>query len=145
MAMTMADRQAIREAFATALAAAIPDYQEVIGHTVQDFGGKTPVATVLSAGSDRPPMTMEGGRTTFFLSLNNWVLYSSEEDSWTEQDAEDKMDDLERQVAEFVHSNRRTTSWDYLAYDSRSIIRTIPIGGDMYLHEQFSIRVEVFG
>ena len=143
--MTMADRQVIREALATALLIAIPDYEEVIGHTTQDFGGKTPVATVLSAGSDRPPMTAVGGRSTFFYSLNHWVLYASEDDSWTEQNAEDKMDDLERQLAQFVHANRSTTHWNDLAYDSRSIIRNIPIGGDTYLHEQFSIKVEVFG
>ena len=143
--MTMVDRRVVREAFATALSAAVSGYEEVIGHTTQDFGGKTPVATVLSAGSGRPPMTAEGGRTTIFLSLNHWVLYSSEDDSWTEQDAENTMDDLERQVAQFVHTNRRTTDWDDLAYDSRSIIRTIPVGGDMYLHEQFPIKVEVFG
>lgn len=141
---TTVDRQVVREAFALLLTNNITDLQAVYDYMVSDFDGKTPVATILSSGSIRPPLTSEGPVTGIFLSANLWTLYASPDDSWTEADAEDKADDLERQFANVVSSNRQTANWNFLTYDGRSIVRVVPVGGVPYLHEAIPIRIEVF-
>ncbi len=141
---TTVDRETIRDAFALLLTNNITDLQAVYGYVVSDFDGMTPVATVLSSGSIRPPFTSEGPITGIFLSANLWVIYASSDDSWTEADAEDKLDDLERQFGNVVSSNRQTSDWNFLTYDGRSVVRVVPVGGVPYLHEAIPIRVEVF-
>ena len=112
-----------------------------------DFKGKSPVVYLCSDGSDRPPFTNAGIKTTFYFNLHLLVLYADLEGKlWYEKDAADGLDDLECQLTDAMTQKRMTPGkWKNLFRDGRSRA-DLPeiIGGEMYLHEIITVGMEVF-
>lgn len=142
--MAVSKREDVKDALST-LIAGMTDFQTVHGSVVDDLEGETPVAVLLSSGSMRDRMTAQGLKSTFYYDLNMYVLYSSPDDDWTPEKAEDKMDDLESQIAAMiVDTSRATPNWGSIAYVGRSNVVTILVKGKAYLREVIPLAVEVF-
>lgn len=142
--MAVSKREEVKDALAV-LIKGLTDFQTVYGSVQDDLGGETPVAILLSSGSDRKRLTGQGLTSTFYYDLNMYVLYSSPEDDWTPEKAEDRMDDLESQVAAMiVDTSRATPNWGSIAYVGRSNMVTIIVKGKAYLREVIPLAVEVF-
>ena len=143
----MVNRETVRDAMATLLETALVGTglpaQAVYGYRVGDFNGQSPVVTVSSAGSERPPMTARGGRTVVYLQVDTFTLYS-DEGSWGEDEAEDRLDLLEKTIAETLHGNQVTANWQAVDYAARSERVDVEIGGLEYAREMIPLRVEVY-
>jgi len=136
------NRETVRDALTALLTAGLSGIaQEVVGHRVSDPAGKTPVVAVLSGGSLRERLTFQGTRPTFYLTIQVLVL-AEDATGYTEADAEDKLDLLEKTIAGILESNWRTASWSGLTWE-RSEVLDVAIGGHAYYLEIIPVTVQV--
>jgi hypothetical protein len=154
VAATSVNRETIRDAFAALLNSALvgtgKPADAVYGYLHGDpfAADVAPIAVVVvtSSGSER---TGSMGAQTFdvwvYLDVWVYVLYADPANSWTEANAEDKRDLIEKSIADVVQDNTSTTSWDELQYAGRTTATDVQIeGGATYFVEQIPIRVHVF-
>lgn len=147
----MINRETVRDALTSLLTTALvgtgKPCQAVYGYQVADFQGLTPVVAVSSAGSAHPHMTHQGNRATLYFNIYIFVLYSDANTGWTEADAEDRLDLIEKTIAETLEANRRYDGyWQGIDFADRSQVDSVPagIGGDEYRREIIPVVVEVF-
>ena len=152
--MSVANRKLWRAAIASDLATAlVPTYANALyAGQVADFGGKSPVVIVSSAGSDRPNDTYATQTTALLINLDVFVLYADSANGFDELDAEDALDDIEAAVAAWVQANATRTpangvGWTNLEYAGRTGADVGPatIGGQEYRREQIGLRVSIQG
>lgn len=137
------NRETVRDALTTLLTAGLSGIaQEVVGHKLSDPAGKTPMVAVLSTGTLRQRFTFQGTRPTFYLTVQVLVL-AEDATGYTEADAEDKLDLLEKEIAGILESNWRTTNWQGLEQTGPSEVMDVSIGGHAYYLEVIPIAVEV--
>lgn len=139
---------------ATQLAARVYDYN------VSDFGNNSPVVVVKSGGSNRPRLTARGGGLTAFLEVVVWVRYNltaaeNSGEAWSEEDSEDRLDDIEAAIAKVVEDNvqyfdsgqERTPYWDVLEYEDTTTVGSITVeelGGRKFRVEVIRLKAEVY-
>lgn len=136
----MASRKEVRQHLAQELQDWLGDLvQAVYDHKVGDLAGQSPVVVVLSLGSERERETYRGWLARFYFSVQVWVLYAS--GGWTEADAEDRLDEIEMAIAEYVNLNQREIGfWEALSFEGRSeALEVTPLGGEPYLVERFTL------
>lgn len=139
------NRKTVRSAFATLLETALSTLVEkVYDYRIGDFEGQNPVVTVSSAGSQRQRWTFAGSRALFFLQVDVFVLYS-DEGTWGEDDAEDRVDDIEAAIAGVVDAYQQTADWFALDLVDRSQRVDVEVGGDEYVREAITVAVGVGG
>jgi hypothetical protein len=139
------NRATVRKAFAALLTTALGTLtQAVYSYRVGDFGAQNPVVTVSSVGIQRKRATMQGSRATMFLQVDVFVLYSDQA-AWGEDDAEDRIDDIEAVIAGVIDANQAQANWFALSQADRSQRVDVEIGGVEYIREMITVAVEVLG
>jgi hypothetical protein len=116
------------------LVTAVYDYQK------GDFKGASPVVAVTSGGSGRASLTFQGMKATYELRIHVFVLYT-DGDAWNEDDAEDRLDDIEQKIADLIEANQTTDNWQAISYAERSACDSVEIGGDEYRRETITVIV----
>jgi hypothetical protein len=139
------NRGTVRKAFAALLTTALGSLtQATYNYRIGDFGTQNPVLTVSSAGIQRRRATMQGSRATMFLQVDVFVLYS-DQGTWNEDDAEDRIDDIEAALAGVIDANQAAANWYALSQSDRSQRVDVEIGGLEYIREVITVAVEVLG
>lgn len=142
------NRKEIREILGNVIRGAGTAYQDVYTYQNDDLGGRSPVLRIMSSASDRPVKSFQGAFATFGFTLQSLVLYKDEQDTstWTPEKAEDKLDDLEHQLAQvFLFSEwPQTGRIKNIQYAANTHIRRDVIQGKTYLAEYIPITVEAF-
>jgi len=153
-------RKALASLLATALVGAGKPAQACYAYKPADFDGQSPVILVTSDGTKRQKNALSTltRQVTFYLSVHVFVLFAdstateagddgeSVVSSWTESDAEDRIDLLEKSIADVVADNIKTADWDMLSLGpadggERSRIEPIIVGGKEYQHEVIPVEV----
>ena len=84
----------------------------------------------------------------FHFELQIWVLYADPgaTPAWTEADAEDRLDLIEKEVAEVIEDNAAVNGyWDDIDYEGRSVVADVSTrGGAAYLLEKIPVLVEIY-
>lgn len=139
------NRKTVRGALAglleTALAGSV---QKVYAYRVGDFGTQSPVVTVSASGSARDRATYQGSLARMYFQVDVFVLYADGE-TWGEDDAEDRLDDIEAGIAGVVDANQATDDWFALDLEGRSQRVDVAIGGVEYVRESMIVAVGVMG
>lgn len=140
-------RATVREQLAVLLTSALvgtsKPCQAVYDYQPATFSGQSPVVTVSSAGSMRTRFTMQGNRLTAYLYIHIFVLYADADSGWTESDAEDRLDLIEKTIEETLQTYRTHPSyWSNIAYSEPSQASSAEIGGDEYRVEVIPVIVE---
>lgn len=139
-------RQTVRTGLATLLATELVGsglpVQAVYSYLVGDFGGQSPVVVVASSGTKRKALTKSAQAGTMLLDVFVFVLYSDGA-SWSEEDAEASLDEIEELTASVIRANRTTDAWSFIDYDDRSRTDSVVIGGLNYRRERITVAVEV--
>jgi hypothetical protein len=141
------NRKTLRLALRTLLKAEVTSAQEVYGYQKARLKGMTPLVCITSASSERPRFTMAGSRLAAAFDVHTFVLHSDgAAATWTEEDAENMLDDLEQEIAAACGKNPvRAGKWDKLAYsgptDARALVK---IEGVDYLHEVVTIDMQEY-
>lgn len=151
MAANTANRETARDAltalFTAALVGAGKPVQAVYGYQASDFDGQSPVVVVLSSGVYRMRYTLKSTRYKSFFNLEVIVFVADaiSDDSWTDANVEDKLDEVEKEIADVLADNRFNNSkWsDIRMSDEGSQILPANVGGDSYKMEVIPIIAEV--
>ena len=130
-----ANRQSLCETVAALLPTYLPELQATYSYLRYTFGSQTPVAMVAAAGTRREKLTPAGGTVHHLADIHLFVLYASDADSATEQDAYNTLATLEEGVGRMVNEQRRGAYWKDLRYRMESSIGVDVIEGLVYLHE----------
>ena len=139
------NRGTVRKAFAALLTTALGTLaQATYNYRIGDFGTQNPVVTVSSVGIQRQRITMQGSRATMFLQVDVFVLYADGA-SWGEDDAEDRIDDIEAAIAGVIDANEPNANWYALSQAERSQRMDVEIGGVEYIREVLTVAIEVMG
>ena len=147
--MSRTNRETVRDALAALLDTALVDgtpqlASAVYGYQKIDFGSLSPVVLVYADGSERPIATYAGGKTSFYLVIGVFVAITAS-GSYTEADAEDRLDAIEAKIADTMETYRSNqANWVYLDYEGRSYVEDVSIGGVPYINENIPVRVDVF-
>ena len=148
MASNATSRQTVREHLATLLntrlVTTLKSAQVVYDYLPADFDGQTPTVCVTSMGTDRAQMGFdEDYNSAFQLAIVVFVLYAEQGSTYLEDDAEDVLDLLEKQIADFIMDNRRVAGkWDSLLHNDMTRIDYVTIGGNQYKQEVIAVVIE---
>lgn len=119
-------------------AAAVFDYQ------VGDFNKLSPIVTVTSGPIERRHQGFAPcWHTTVTLLIHVFVLYA-DGNGWTEENAEDAIDDIEATVADVLLANPQSDYWHKATYaEQPTLIDGIEIAGVEYRREVIAVQMEV--
>ena len=154
MTTTMIDRATLRIAVATLftndLVGAGKPVKTVYSYGVKDLKGESPVVTVSSAGSyRRNPEHSDRGGSLAFLDANIFVLYAEPTSGWTEANSDDRLDLIEKKIAEIVANNAEGPAtnrpWLSLDFAGRSEITPVILGGKDYDWETIPLVLALWG
>lgn len=138
------NRKKIRAFLAKLIRGGGTGYVEVYPFENDDLEGQSPVLRIMSGTSFREPISFQGATCTLGFTLQSLVLYIDEENSWTPEKAEDKLDDLEHQLATVLLNTELPKQGQIksIKQSAASRIRKDVIQGKTYLTEYIPIEVE---
>lgn len=143
--MSRVNRKTVRTTIAAGLAANMPSAAAVYAYQRSKLDGKATVARIFSASSERPPLSASGEtQSVFGYIVQLWVLTASATgQTFTEAEAEDKLDDMEHELITWVEANQYPTgaTWRELRYDRPSFVDTYKAGNELYLVEDIFLSV----
>jgi len=113
----------------------------VTASKVTTLEGATPLVAVLSKGTERTRMTFQGDQAAFLLSVNVWVLQSGTD--WTQAQAEEALDDIERRIAAVYEDDRNTADWEVLEHAGPTAVMEVAVAGVPYYWEHVPTRVRL--
>jgi len=145
--MSTTSRATIRDAVAamliTALTGVGKPVQTVYAYQRSQLGGASPIVTVTSGGTERRAIAYGEDMPRFYLTLTTFVLHSDPAASWTEANAEAKLDEVEALISATLIANQETATWQNIQYAARSTVETVmSLDGFVYRREMTPILVE---
>lgn len=156
MALDSFNRELARDKLAELLTAALvgtgKPAEVVYGYRAATFDNKSPVVILTSFGSRRSNKIAGAGapwRTGCLFALIALVAYAAG-GAWTEADAEDRLDLIDKTVADVIGDNRScavggVTYWDLLSYANPGDFSEIAfptIGGVQWKSETWFLLAE---
>lgn len=143
----MSNRETARDRLQSILQTGLgANVQAVYGYYIGDFKGKTSIVIVTSAGSQRPRFTMRGRKAQFKFNIVIYVLYSKS-GQWTEAQAEDRLDLLEKSIYDVLDTYTCDPGYwialEVANENGYSAMDYVIIGGLEYKRETITINVEV--
>lgn len=142
------DREQVRVQLGSLLKTALESAtlaQTVFDHLEADWGTATPVVMIASAGASTENLTSQGGLTAYLYDVHVYVLYATEDGTWTPTQSQQRLDKIYSAIAAFVSAsaNRHTAYWKTIRQAAESIVMPEAVGGVGYWHEMIPIRVQV--
>lgn len=126
------NRETARDALVSLLTAKLVGdglpVKTVQGSKLRTLEGNWPAVVVLSAGSERIPLTFQGDQTKFYFRVQS-VVQQSSGDTWDNADAEDAIDEIEKLIAEVYEDNDATANWELLRISGRTTVTEVAVAG----------------
>lgn len=143
--MNIISRQEVRQELARFLTGRMESAEKVYAYQKADFGKASPVVYLTSSSSHRQKLTGRGYQSVFVINAHLFVLYASKGGNWTEEDAENTLDQLEFELANAVLDIQNNRLISHIRYSGASNADdTAVIGGETYLHEIVPLEVTCF-
>lgn len=134
-------RKDVRTHFAGLLATALSSLvSNVYAYRKADFNGASPVVVVSSGGSEAATMTFQGNRPGHYITVFVFVRYAFGA-GWTEEDCEDRLDDIGEVIQETVSANQVSNYWQSITQAGKSETYGVTIGVE-YRAEAFLFKFE---
>lgn len=145
--MAIINRKTVRQALATLLEADLVSAslaQQFYRYRAGDFKNQTPVCELVSTSISAPNMLSLSGdhETQCAFELSNFVWYADPvNNTWDEENAIDKLDDLATQTMTTLDTIAQSppSSIDGIEFDTPSSVDIVVIGGVTYMRELFTI------
>ena len=147
MASNVVNRETVRDAVSTILSTAIVGAgyaQAFYGYQVADFARQSPVVVVTSGAAKRGNLaSKEIGDTQFKIIIHTFVLYATDDGTWTEAESEDKVDALEKKIIDLLIDAFDVQNW--LTLDAMDFSEVYPeiVGEEEYRHEEITLTIGV--
>jgi hypothetical protein len=140
--MSRLSRADARVLLANIIAGACTGSVAVYSYQPADIKGQSPVIYITTSGSNRANFTGQGVRAFYYINVHILVVYSAK--NWTPENAENTLDELDREIESAIMKNQDTANWYGIDYESRSNAdNPAIIGGVTYLHEVIPLVMEV--
>lgn len=142
MATTFISRETTRDGL-VALFIADGSWQKVFGYfpTENDIDGQDPFLIITSAGTEQDMAGDSYNPTKYMFFFTSFVLMDDSDvgGSWTNQNAEDKLDELDKKFRQIVRDNPNGGAFaDALTFaDGQSQTDTIKLYGVLYRTEMW--------
>lgn len=144
MAANSTNRETIRDRIAVHLGDLVTNNQaqSVYSGKVADFEGRSPVVVVTSGGSEREYRYLGSDDWHNWFTFTIWVFVSY---AVGDQEAEDRLDLIEKEIADIVMDNRSDTGfWEIIEFDGVTDAGAdVIIGGTAYRREVIPVKVRV--
>jgi len=141
--MAAKERETVRDAFVTLLNTALvgsgKPCKAVYGYLANRLD-TSPAVCVSSAGAKRERIAKASWAWEFLFTVEILVPWA-DKSNWAADDAEDKMDEIETDIADVLESNQSATHWDGIDYDGRSATDITNIGGVNYRRETIPVLI----
>ena len=140
--MAAVSRKPVRQQLAIDIAVSMTTAKTVYDHRPSTLNG-SPAVLVISVNTLRNRRLSQSGLgQEFFFEIHNLVR-NEFSTTYTEEDAEDALDDLEFELAGWMDDPTKTKStlWQSVRYDGPTILGRTKIGGIEYQDEIVSIVV----
>ena len=155
MSSDVVNRQTIREEFGSLLNAKLVVAEEsaqvLYTYQVADFEAASPVVVISSSGSLRSKLALNSiSNSLVYLDIHLFVAYTMTDAEgvivWSEEDSENRLDLLEKQVFDVVIDNLvHLPYWSKIEEVGRSTIGDTPIAGEGYRHEIIPLAFQKVG
>jgi len=134
------NRKDVRHEFADLLTAGLGGLvNKVYRGQVADFGKARAVVVCSSGGLEVYPMAVRNLIGNPDLSVDVFVLYADPDANWTEEDAEDRLDDIAAEITGILAVNQTGRNWSAISWSEKSQPGSIEIGGTEYRREQITL------
>lgn len=144
------NRETARDAFATLLLTAMVGApavaQAVYNYKVKKLNGQSPVVTVDGGPIAREKVKFAGQwDTAITLYVTAFVLWADPASGWTEANCEDRLDLIEKTLADVVldhmsQAQDATVPWDKIEFDGASVPDVHIESGVVYWTETFAVK-----
>lgn len=103
--------------------------------------GLSPLIYITSSGSERPPLTTRLSKSAILLDVFVLVLLvDAANPSWTEDKAENLLDDIEAQIPDILREHVSYKDlWNDVRYAQASSVERVPLGGYDYIVEDIPL------
>lgn len=98
---------------------------------------------IAPGGTERKPISFGLNEGVFYFILQIYVPQSREGSTWTDENAIDRLDDIEASIADVCENSRCDANWGMLIYDGRSAVSEALIEGNKYFLEFIPIQVSL--
>lgn len=135
--MSVQSRRAVREEVGAFLTTRLTTAEHVYTDQPTDFGGLSPVVVVASSGSEREGAAKRtfGGPIAPLFALDVYVFVRA-----SATNADDKLDDIEAAVAQFVSDIPTAQTWTAIGYGGRTETEfTTTVDGNEYKRERIPL------
>lgn len=146
MANDSINRDAVRTRIAalldTAMVSGTPQIVKAVYAYKVDFRNQQPVIVVLSAGVHREQRGLDKEKwiTDVRVAVIVFVADVDAASGWDGQAIENRLDLIEKGIADVVKNNRQATEWKHLSYDSGfTQPERVTIGGKSYHMETITL------
>jgi len=136
MSRTTYTRQDIRELLATDLDTLLTNVQAVYAYQKSDFAQLSPIVRVMSDGTLLRELTFTHFQTTYYYTVQIWVVRYSVQYGWSEEEAEALIDTISNTIMGYLDSDMDSKPWTSIDLVDRS---TISVGGNEVAGEQFLV------
>lgn len=148
MASNVPNRKTIRQRLAqlmeTDLVGTGKAAKKLYRYRVSQFEEETTHIIVLTSGTSDRSKQAQPVRANSMLSFEAWlfVLYSAK--GWTEEQSEDKLDTMEKEVADWLLDNADNhDEWDGITLE-KTELDIVAVGGIPYWQEVIPFTVQIF-
>jgi hypothetical protein len=141
--MSVPNRKDVRDAFARLLLAHVDGAERLYPLTNEDgnrvtqpeqFGGESPIVVVASSGTLRSQLTFRGQAPTVYLDIYTFVR--ADDDA-----SDDRLDDIEAQIADAIDGAQNHQYWTAIDYDGRSQTEFVKlVSGTLYKRELTALK-----
>ena len=151
--MSAVNREVVRDYLAALLVTDLqgsPKPAEIVyGYPSADFT-KSPMVSVADAGIERDRVRLGDADYTVWVWLDIFVfiLYANPETGWTEANAEDQLDLIEKTIADTITAHRSkaqdaSAPWDVIEPAGRTAPDYVEVKGVEYRRERIPVRAKV--
>lgn len=132
--MAFTNRKDVRQRLATLLTNTAA-YQAVYSYPEKNLRHQSPIAVLISDGSNRMIDTQDKEETDFFITVVHFV---KRDDTET---AQNKLDDLELNLINTLKTNYADSQWALAEYNDRSRVLWDTLEQEPYVMEAFTVRI----
>lgn len=106
---------------------------------VADFKKTRSQVVVSSGGSEVGQLARKNLIESPDLSVDTFVIYADPDASWTEENAEDLLDDIVERIIRTIEANPTGRNWKAIDWIGKSQNNPVEVGGTEYRHEQITL------
>jgi hypothetical protein len=138
-------RQALASAMTTDLVGPTHAAQKLYRYKKSKFDAETTHLIVLTSGPADRSRQAQPTRAHSLIEMEIWIFVLYSADGWTEEQSEDKRDDMEKEISDWILDNADNSElWQGLRIVGQTEPDEQPIGGKTYRTEVITVELEEF-